>query len=123
MAGYPTHEITKLSGSASGEPIQVGSTGPAGTAGTLIHTVPAGKSGRLEAWAWNNSSNPVLLTLQLGATSAAKEMSVWILPQGSDPKPVVMFWPYESETEIRAYADVANVVCVSGHFNERTLGS
>lgn len=120
MSSYPTNEIKILSGSTAGEPIQVVFTGPSGTAGTLVHAVPAGKTGRLELWAWSNSSSPVLLTLQLGTTSAARELSVWVPPKGSDPKPVAMFWPYAAAAEIRAYASVANVVCVSGHFNERT---
>ena len=117
---YPSNEITRLSGSTLGEPVQIASTGPAGSAGTLIMTVPPGKKGRLELWAWNNSSNPVLLTLQLGTVSAAKELSAWILPKGSAPLPVVLFWPYEAGAEIRGYAGVANVICVTGPFNERT---
>jgi len=123
MTTPASNDITKLSSSTSGEPIQVASTGPAGTAGTTIMTVPTGKKGRLELWAWNNSSSTVLLTLQLGTTSAAKELSVSIPPKGSDPKPVVFFWPYESATVISAYAAVANVICVTGPFNERTPAS
>jgi len=117
---YPSNQVIKISESILGEPIQISSTGPAGTAGTLIMLVPPGKKGRLELWAWNNSSNPVLLSLQLGTVSAAKELSVWIPSKGSDPKPVVFFWPYEAGAEIRGYAGVANVICVSGPFNERT---
>lgn len=117
---YPTNEIAILSGSTVGEPIQIASTGPTGTAGTLVHAVPAGKRGRLELWAWNNSSAPVLLTLQLGTTSAARELSVWIPPKGGDPKPVALFWPYLAGATITAFAATANVICLSGHFNERT---
>lgn len=115
-----TNEITKLSPSLLGEPVQIVATNCPGVAGTLIMKVPAGKQGRLELWAWSNASTPVLLTLQLGTVSAALEMSVLVPPKGSDPKPVVFFWPYESDAEVRGYAGTANVICVSGPFNERS---
>lgn len=117
---YPTNDIKAFDASALGEPVLVASTGPSGTAGTLIHTVPAGKTVRIELHAWNNSSSPVLLTLQLGTTLASKELSVWIPPKGSDPKPIVLFWPFKAGAEIRAFASVANMVCVTGPVNERT---
>lgn len=114
------NDITKLSPAALNEPIQIASTGPAGTAGTLIMLVPAGKKGRLELWGWSNSSSVVKLTLQLGTTSAAKELTISIPPKGSDPKPLIQYWAYEAGAEIRGYAEVANVICVTGHFNECT---
>jgi hypothetical protein len=118
-----TNDIMKLTGSAQGEPVLIESTGPAGSAGTLIMQVPAGKKGRLELWAWSNSAQAVALTLQLGALSAARELTVNIPPRGSDPKPVVFFWPFEADAEVRAYASVANMACVAGHFNERDPAS
>lgn len=117
---YPSNEIKAFDASALGEPVLVASTGPSGTAGTLIGTVPAGKTQRVELWAWNNSAAVVRLTLQLGTSLASKELSVDIPPKGSDPKPLVFFWPFKAGAEIRAFASVANMVCVIGPINERT---
>lgn len=117
---YASNEIMKLSGSTGGQPILAVSTGPSGTTGTTVHTVPAGKTDRVELWAWNNSTSTVRLTLQLGTNAASREKSIDIPPKGSPETLVLPYLQLEAGQVISAFASVANMICLSGHVNERT---
>lgn len=119
----PTHDITALTGSVQGKPIKVASTGPAGTAGTLLHQVPSGEKHRIELWAWSAATTVVTLTLQIGGTTAPdNELSVTIPPKGSEPTLILPYWQLDGGAAglpVYGYAGTANMILVAGHANKR----
>ena len=118
-----TYSFSKLDGSTSGEPVLVSSTGPTGSNGQLIHTIPTGKRGRPELWAVNNSANLVRLTLQFGTNLSTKELSWDIPPKGSEPVLVSPGVLLESSAFIRAFASVIDTIVLFGSVNTQTTVS
>jgi len=106
--------MTLLSGSTNGKQIKVVAVA---TAGTTIHTVPAGTSSfdRIWLWAVNSSALPVKLTLEWGeATAPDGNIEQFIQPEGG----YVLLTDgmvLQNSLVVKAFADTANVIMIDGY--------
>lgn len=109
-----------LSGSTDGRPILVAATS---SSGTTIHTGPSVSTTIDEIWIY--ASNPSLaqrtLTIQWGGTTSPDDNFVLFLPPQSGLIVVVPGLILKGNTTpltVRAFADSANQVNISGYVNE-----
>lgn len=102
-----------LSNSSSGEPIQVSATSGGGS-GTPIHT--CGGEDEVYISAVNNHTADVLLTIELGGTSANNIVKV-TLPFKAGLEWVIPGLTLASGKVITAFAAVTNVVNLAGYVN------
>ena len=112
MAQVATFGI--LSGSTNGKQIKVVQTA---TAGTTIHTAVSGTSSfdRIFLFAVNSSASPVKLTIEWGeATAPDGNIEQTILPE-SGYVPIVQGNPLNNSLVVKAFADTANVILISGY--------
>ena len=106
-----------LSGSTNGKAIKVAATA---TAGTTIHTAVSGSSSLDEVWlyAHNSSSASVKLTLEWGeATAPDGNIEINIGAEGTG---LVLVSPgilLQNSIVIKAFADTANVITLTGYVN------
>lgn len=103
-----------LSGSTNGKQIKVAATA---TAGTTIHTAPAGTSSIDRVWLYavNSSAVPVKLTLEWGeATAPDGNVEQFIQPE-SGYVLLASGIPIQNSLVIAAFADTANVIMISGY--------
>ena len=111
----------KLSGSTDGKPIKVVATD---TAGTAIHTAVAGTTAGTydEVWLWaqNNHTDVVTLTIEFGDATAPDSNIVVTLASKAGLVPIVPGLPLQNEATVKAFASVANTVCLSGFINSIT---
>jgi len=111
----------KLSGSTDGKPIKVAATA---TAGTAIHTAVAGTTAGTfdEIWlfAQNNHSTTVTLTIEFGSATAPDGNIILTLASKSGLQMIVPGLILQNEATVKAFADVANVVTISGFVNKIT---
>jgi len=111
----------KLSGSTDGKPIKVVATA---TAGTVVHTAVAGTTAGTfdEIWIWAFNSDPgvVVLTIEFGgATVPDQNIVISLAPQDG----LVLVVPgliLQNAMTVKAFADKANVVTLSGFVNAIT---
>ena len=112
-----TFTKTLLSGSTNGKAIKVVATA---TAGTTIHTAVSGTASLDEVWlyAHNSSSASVKLTLEWGeATAPDGNIEINIGAEGTG---LVLVSPgilLQNSLVIKAFADTANVVTLTGYVN------
>lgn len=111
----------KLSGSTDGAPIKVVATA---TAGTAIHTAVAGTTAGTfdEIWifAQNNHTASVTLTVEFGGATAPDQNIIVTLTSKSGLQVVVPGLILQNGLTVKAFASVANVVCLSGFVNTMT---
>jgi hypothetical protein len=109
-----------LSGSTQGKPIKVAATA---STGTTIHATGTSSSIIDEVWlyAYNSSSGPIALTIQYGGTATPDDDIKIDIPPTSGLTLVVpgltLTGSGAAPAIVRAYADTANVVTVSGYVN------
>ncbi len=103
-----------LSGSTNGKQIKVVATA---TAGTTIHTAPAGTSSIDRVWLYavNSSGSPVKLTLEWGeATAPDGNVEQTIQPE-SGYVLLAPGMPIQNSLVVKAFAEVASVILISGY--------
>ncbi len=109
--------FTKIpfSESTAGEPILIAATA---TAGTKIHQAAAG-SEIYELWAWahNNHTVPVTLTIEFGGTTAKYKIIVTI-PAQEGLFSIIPGLPVIGNVQFAAFAGVTNVINVAGFCNK-----
>lgn len=117
MAG--TFTKIPLSGSTNGKQIKITTTA---SAGDLIHTAVSGTSSNDEIWLYadNDSTGPVLLTIQYGGTTDIDNTIKVTVParasEGSDGlKLVLSGLILQNSLVVRAFAASANVIKISGY--------
>lgn len=115
--GY-TREL--LSASTQGRGIKVVATA---TAGTLIHTTGTSATAKDEVWlyAYNGHTSTVELTLEIGGATVPDDNIVLSIPAVTGLTLVIPGLTYTGDgttgLSINAFADVANVVVLSGYVN------
>lgn len=111
----------KLSGSTDGAPIKVVQTA---TAGTTIHTAVAGTTAGTfdEIWIWaqNNHTGNVTLTVEYGGATAPDQNIILTLTAKQGLVPIIPGLILQNGLTVKAFADVANVICLSGFVNTMT---
>ena len=111
-----TYEKRILSGSTNGKMIKISASA---TPGTLIHTAVAGATDKDEVWlyATNNSTSPMILTIEWGGTdSVADDINIPIASK-SGLVPITPGICLQNGLEIRAFATSASVVDIIGFVN------
>ena len=109
-----------LSGSTQGRAVKVVATA---SSGTTIHATGTSSSIIDEVWlyAYNSSSDNILLTIQYGGTSTPDDDIKITLPSQSGLTLVVpgliLTGTGAAANTIRAYAGTANVIMISGYVN------
>ena len=111
----------KLSGSTDGMPIKVVATA---TAGTTIHTVPAGTTDGSydEIWlyAYNGHTTTVTLTIEYGGATVPDQNIIITLAAKSGLTLIVPGLILQNALSVKAFASVANVITLSGFVNRIT---
>lgn len=108
-----------LTGSTNGRPIlQVAVASP----GTTVHTVQttvttSGMGDEIWLWAYNADVVPRTLTLELGGTTANDAIKITIDPR-SGLVPIIPGLFLNNAVVVRAYADAANVITITGYVNQ-----
>lgn len=115
-----TYEKKILSGSTDGRPILVAATA---SAGTTIHTGSSTSTTIHEVWLYasNPSNAQRTLTIQWGGTTSPNDHFVLFLPPQSGLiviAPGLILKGNATPLVIRAFADSANQVNISGYVNE-----
>lgn len=113
MAAYTK---LRLSGSVNGRQIKVGATS---TPGTLIHTVTASLVDQHEVWlyATNNHTADLALTIELGGTTSPDDLIQMSIPSKEGLFLIVPGHVLNNGVVIRAFAQTANLICISGWAN------
>lgn len=108
-----------LSASTNGRPIRVAATA---TAGTTIHTPLAGTTEIDEVWLYCVNTDTVTrkLTIEFGGTTAPDDLIEIGIPAEAGLVLVVPGIPLQTSLVIGAFADAANVLCISGYVNRIT---
>ncbi|NTU73633.1 hypothetical protein HGB07_05725 [Candidatus Roizmanbacteria bacterium] len=111
----------KLSGSTDGSPIKVVATA---TAGTTIHTAVAGTTAgtfdEIYLYAQNNHTTTVTLTIEFGGATAPDQNIIMTLASKSGLQLIIPGLILQNGLTVKAFASVANVVCLSGFVNSIT---
>ena len=114
----PTNTELTLSGSVSGKPISIAATA---SPGTLLHTATSAANTLDNLWIYVQSNHTAVasLTIQFGGITAAEQIVMGI-PSKEGLVLVIPGLPLAGGAEVRAFADVANVLSVVGLVNRRT---
>lgn len=114
----PSYSRQLLSGSTNGRTIPVALTA---TPGTLVHQAITNTTGFDEVYAWvsNVTSASRLLTIEWGGTSdpsdhLVKQLSI---PPNSPPIPIMTGQVLQNGLSVRAFADSANALNITGYVN------
>ena len=112
----PTFTKKKLSGSTDGRGIKVVQTG---TLGTTIHTAVAGTTDFDEIWlfAYNGHTGNVVLTIEFGGATVPDDNIVLTLTPKTGLFLVVPGLILQNGSVVTAFADVGNVVVITGFVN------
>ena len=112
----------KLSGSTNGKCIKVTGTGT-GSSVTLHQAVSGTTDGTYdEIWLWatNNDTTDHVLTVEFGGTSSPDDLIVATIPSKAGLYPVCPGLILQNALYVKAFADSANVVMISGFVNNMT---
>jgi len=113
-----TFKKRKLSGSTDGKPIKVVATA---TLGTTIHTAVAGTTAgtydEIYLYAYNGHTVSVTLTLEFGGATVPDQNIILILASKSGLQLVVPGLILQNGMVVTAFADVGNVITLSGFVN------
>lgn len=111
----------RLSGSTNGMPIKVAATA---TPGTLIHTAQSGTTDgnydEIWLYAYNSHTVAVVLTIEFGGTTAPDQTIKVPLSSNAGLVLIVSGLILQNSKVVGAFADVANVVTISGFVNKIT---
>jgi hypothetical protein len=111
----------KLSGSTDGKPIKVVATA---TLGTTIHTAVAGTTAGTfdEIWlfAFNSSTDPIVLTIEMGDVSVPDNTIVCTLASKTGEQLIIPGLILQNTKVVTAFASTANVITISGYVNAIT---
>lgn len=111
----------KLSGSTDGKPILVVATA---TPGTTIHTAVAGTTAGTfdEIWlyAYNGHTTTVTLTIEYGGATVPDQNIIITLAAKAGLTLIVPGLLLQNGMVVKAFADVANVITLSGFVNAIT---
>jgi hypothetical protein len=106
-----------LSGASNGVPVKVAASA---SPGTTIHTAVAGTVATTwdEIWLWCSNSDTVdhKLTLQWGGTTSPDDNMQQTIPAGQTAL-VAAGWILQNGLVVKAFADTANVLIITGHIN------
>lgn len=115
-----TYSKNKLSGSTSGKPIKVAATA-IGT-GTTIHTAVSGATqfDEITLFVSNLDASARTLTVGWGGTTDPDDlvMKGVSVPANSGPIPIVVGLVLNGGLIVKAAADSANLLTISGYVNE-----
>jgi hypothetical protein len=110
-----------LSGSTNGKPIKVVATA---TLGTTIHTAVAGTTAgtydEVWLWAYNGHTTTATLTIEFGGATVPDQNIILTLAAKTGLTLVVPGLILQNGLVVTAFADVANVVTLSGFINAIT---
>jgi hypothetical protein len=111
-----TYSKLPLSGSTNGRQIKVV---PTSTPGTLIHTAVSGTTNMDEIWiyATNNHTAGVPVTIEWGGTTTPDDLIQMTIPAKTGLYLLIPGHILNNSLVVRAFASVANVVCLSGWVN------
>lgn len=114
-----TFEAVIPSGSVNGKQIKITATA---SPGTLIHTAVNSVTQMDEIWIWvtNNHTAAVDLTIEWGGTTSPDDHIKLSVPPKSGDYLVKAGVRINNNLEIRAFASVANALCVSANVNRIT---
>ena len=108
----------KLSGSIDGKAIKVVQTA---TPGDTIHTAVAGTTpgtfDEIWLWAYNGHTGDVVLTLEWGGVEVPDQNIILTIPTKVGLYPVVPGLILQNGMVVRAYANIANGITLSGYVN------
>lgn len=111
----------KLTGSTAGKAIKITATA---TAGDTIHTAIAGTTpgtfDEIWLWAYNGHTGDVVLTIEFGGATVPDQNIVVNIPYKAGLIPVVPGLILQNGMVVKAFAEVANVVTLSGFVNAIT---
>ncbi len=111
----------RLSGSTDGMPIKVAATE---SPGTLIHTAQTGTTDgnydEIWLYAYNSHTVAVVLTIEFGGTTAPDQTIKVPLSSNAGLVLIVSGLILQNSKVVGAFADVANVVTISGFVNKIT---
>lgn len=111
----------KLSGGVDGKPIKVACTA---TLGTPIHVAVAGTTAgtfdEIWLWAYNSKSSAVVLTIEFGGADVPDHNIVLTLASKVGLVPILPGLILQNSLIVRAFADTADVVTLSGFVNSIT---
>lgn len=114
-----TYAKMKLSGSSDGKAIKIGATG---TPGTLIHTAVSGIVSLDEIWLYvtNNHTGPLSLTIEFGGTTSPDDLIQMSIPSKTGLYLIVPGFVLNNGLIVRAFAQTANLLTISGWVNRIT---
>lgn len=109
----------KLSGSANGRQIKIAATA---TPGTLIHTAVAGIADWDEIWVYatNNHTSSLALTIEYGGTTSPDDLIPMSIPSKTGLFLIIPGFLLNNGLIVRAFAQSANLICLSGWVNRIT---
>jgi len=109
----------KLSGSTDGKQIKIAATA---TPGTTIHTAVTGTTNYDEAWIYvtNNHTASVNLTIEWGGAGAPDDLIQMAIPAKTGLYLLIPGLVLQNGLDIKAFASVTNVICISGFVNRIT---
>lgn len=115
-----TYNKLKLSSSTNGRGILVAATA---TPGTVIHTATTDNTGNVwdEVWLWavNKHTADLVLTLEMGGTSAA-DLDYLTLPFRRGRVLICAGEIFNNGVNLSAFASVTNVISLHGFINRIT---
>ncbi len=114
-----TYSKQLLSGSTNGRGIKISATS---TPGTLIHTAVSGTTSMDEIWlyCYNSNSTAVLLTIELGGTTAPDDNIKVNIPAQQGLLLIIPGLILNNGLELRAFAGTTNVLVITGFVNRIT---
>ena len=124
---YQAYTKMALSGAATGLGILVASTGPAGTAGTTIHTAVAGSASidEIVLYASCMGATQILLTLQWGSTTISGSVYPdeidYVITASTGLQLVCDHQIMNGGLVLTAYAATANLIMIHGFVNRIAL--
>jgi len=109
----------RLSGSVDGKQILIEETA---TPGTLIHTAVSGSVDMDEVWLYvtNNHTDAISLTLEFGGVTVPNDLIQLSVPSKTGLYLIIPGFILNNSQVVRAFADVADVACISGWVNRIT---
>jgi hypothetical protein len=114
-----TYTKALLSGSTNGKQIKVGTTS---TPGTLIHTAVEGVINIDEIWLYVSNSHTisVTLTLEWGGVTLPDDIIPLEIPPNKGLYLLVPGLILQNSLIVRAFANITNVLTISGYVNRIT---
>lgn len=114
-----TYDTIIPSGSTNGRQVKIAATA---TPGTLIHTAVNSATQMDEVWIWvtNNHTVAVNLTIEWGGATSPDDLIQLSVPSKAGHYLVVAGVRINNNLAIRAFASVANVLCVQANVNRIT---